>query len=46
MTKVTPVMVRAMKGRFKVAALTSYDFPSAKLLDEIGVPVILVGDSV
>jgi 3-methyl-2-oxobutanoate hydroxymethyltransferase len=46
MTKVTPEMVRAMKGRRKVAALTAYDFPSAKLLDEIGVPVILVGDSV
>ena len=46
MTKVTPEMVRAMKGRGKVAALTAYDFPSAKLLDEIGVPVILVGDSV
>jgi len=39
-------MVRAMKGRCKVAALTAYDFPSAKLLDEIGVPLILVGDSV
>ena len=46
MTKVTPEMVRAMKGRRKVAALTAYDYPSAKLLDEIGVPVILVGDSV
>jgi 3-methyl-2-oxobutanoate hydroxymethyltransferase len=46
MTEVTPEMVRAMKGRCKVAALTAYDFPSAKLLDEIGVPLILVGDSV
>lgn len=46
MTKVTPEMVRAMKGQCKVAALTAYDFPNAKLLDEIGVPVILVGDSV
>ena len=46
MTKVTPEIVRTMKGRHKVAALTAYDFPSAKLLDEIGVPLILVGDSV
>ena len=46
MIKVTPEMVRAMKGQCKVAALTAYDFPGAKLLDEIGVPVILVGDSV
>jgi 3-methyl-2-oxobutanoate hydroxymethyltransferase len=46
MTKVTPEIVRTMKGRHKIAALTAYDFPSAKLLDEIGVPVILVGDSV
>ena len=45
MTKVTPEMIRGMKGRRKVAALTAYDFPSAKLLDEIGVPLILVGDS-
>jgi 3-methyl-2-oxobutanoate hydroxymethyltransferase len=46
MIKVTPETIRAMKGRCKVAALTAYDFPSAKLLDEIGVPLILVGDSV
>jgi 3-methyl-2-oxobutanoate hydroxymethyltransferase len=46
MTKVTPEIVRTMKGRHKIAALTAYDFPSAKLLDEIGVPLILVGDSV
>ncbi len=29
----------------KIAALTAYDFAMAKLLDEAGVPVILVGDS-
>ena len=38
-------MIRAMKGREPVAALTAYDFPTAKLLDETGIPLILVGDS-
>jgi 3-methyl-2-oxobutanoate hydroxymethyltransferase len=34
-----------MKGRQKIAALTAYDYPTTKLLDETGVPLILVGDS-
>ena len=34
-----------MKGRVQIASLTAYDFPWAKLLDEAGVPLILVGDS-
>ena len=29
----------------KIAALTAYDFPNTKLLDEAGIPLILVGDS-
>ena len=43
--KITPQDIRAMKGREKIAALTAYDFPMAKLLDECGVPFLLVGDS-
>jgi 3-methyl-2-oxobutanoate hydroxymethyltransferase len=44
--KITAAEIRAMKSRReKIAALTAYDFPMAKLLDEAGVPLILVGDS-
>ena len=34
-----------MKGREKIAALTAYDYPMARLLDECAVPMLLVGDS-
>jgi 3-methyl-2-oxobutanoate hydroxymethyltransferase len=44
--KITAAEIRAMKSRGeKIAALTAYDFPMAKLLDECGVPLLLVGDS-
>src|SRR5690349_12486738 len=33
-----------MKGQ-KIPALTAYDYPMAKLLDEAGIPLVLVGDS-
>jgi 3-methyl-2-oxobutanoate hydroxymethyltransferase len=46
MSRVTPENIRAMKGREKIAALTAYDFPMTRLLDEVGIPLILVGDSV
>lgn len=35
-----------MKGRQKIAALTAYDYPMTRLLDEAGVPFIHVGDTV
>ena len=45
-SKITIETIRAMKSRGeKIAALTAYDFPMAKLLDEAGVPLLLVGDS-
>jgi 3-methyl-2-oxobutanoate hydroxymethyltransferase len=43
-SKVTTEAIRKMKGQ-KIPALTAYDYPMAKLLDEIGIPLILVGDS-
>jgi 3-methyl-2-oxobutanoate hydroxymethyltransferase len=49
MGRVTPDVpqLRAMKLRGeKIAMLTAYDYPAARLLDEAGVDVLLVGDSV
>ncbi len=43
---VTPDDLRRAKGEGRrVSALTAYDYPVARLLDESGVDVILVGDS-
>lgn len=43
--KITPETIRGWKGRRTIAALTVHDFPSTRLLDEAGVPLLLVGDS-
>src|ERR1700716_511291 len=40
----TPEIVRRAKGQ-GVTAVTAYDYPTARLLDEAGVDVLLVGDS-
>jgi 3-methyl-2-oxobutanoate hydroxymethyltransferase len=45
-TKMTADEIQGMKARGKrIAALTAYDFPMTRLLDEVGVSLILVGDS-
>src|SRR5260221_4187958 len=44
MNRVTPDIVRKAKGQ-GIAALTAYDCPTARLLDEAGIDVLLVGDS-
>ncbi len=36
--------IKSMKGKQKIVMLTAYDFPTAKLMDDI-VDIILVGDS-
>lgn len=37
--------IRAAKGRRKLACLTAYDYTTARIEDEAGLPLILVGDS-
>lgn len=41
----TTSRIRACKGRQKIACLTAYDYTTAKLLDQTGIPLLLVGDS-
>jgi 3-methyl-2-oxobutanoate hydroxymethyltransferase len=43
--KVTAPAIRQRKGGERIVALTAYDLPSARLCDEAGIDVILVGDS-
>jgi 3-methyl-2-oxobutanoate hydroxymethyltransferase len=44
--KITADAIRGMKARGeKIASLTAYDFPMTRLLDDAGIPLILVGDS-
>jgi len=44
--KITAATIRNMKARGeKIPSLTAYDFPMTRLVDEAGIPLILVGDS-
>ncbi|HIE65590.1 MAG: 3-methyl-2-oxobutanoate hydroxymethyltransferase [Nitrospira sp.] len=47
MDRMTVPMIQQQKEKGeKISVLTAYDFPFAKLVDEAGIKIILVGDSV
>ncbi|MDP2953799.1 MAG: 3-methyl-2-oxobutanoate hydroxymethyltransferase, partial [Chloroflexota bacterium] len=44
--RITVGQVKEMKAKGeRIPMLTAYDYATAKLLDEIGMPMLLVGDS-
>jgi 3-methyl-2-oxobutanoate hydroxymethyltransferase len=43
--RVTPDLIRSKKGRQRITFITAYDFPTAKLADEAGFDMVLVGDT-
>ncbi len=46
MARVTPDQIRQMKERGeRIPMLTAYDYPMARILDEAGIPMLLVGDT-
>lgn len=42
---ITTSKIRKMKKNEKISMVTCYDFPSAQILDEAGIDMLLVGDS-
>ena len=41
----TTAKIREAKGNRKLPCLTAYDYTTARIMDEAGIPLILVGDS-
>jgi 3-methyl-2-oxobutanoate hydroxymethyltransferase len=46
MDKMTVPVARGRKGKDKLAMLTAYDYAFARIMDDAGIDIILVGDSV
>lgn len=44
-TRWTASKIKALKGHQRFACLTAYDYITAKIIDECGLPLILVGDT-
>ena len=44
-TKITAPLVRSLKGTRKLTVLTAYDYSMAKMVDQSGMDMVLVGDS-
>ncbi len=45
MKKITVPVISSMKNKAKIVMVTAYDAPTAKIVDESGVDIVLVGDS-
>ena len=43
--RITPDHIRSKKGQERITFVTVYDFPTAKLADEAGFDMVLVGDT-
>jgi 3-methyl-2-oxobutanoate hydroxymethyltransferase len=43
--KVTAAAIAGLKGKGAVTMVTAYDYPTATVLDEAGVDIVLIGDS-
>ena len=45
MKKITAPVISSMKNKEKIVMVTAYDAPTARIVDESGVDIVLVGDS-
>ena len=43
--RVTTAFIRDKKGKQRITFVTAYDFPTAKLADEAGFDMVLIGDT-